>query len=68
MTPKEKAEDLVNKFLPFANDDYYNEHSNAKKCALIAVDELQLQASNQRFGNHLAMQYWLDVEKEIERL
>lgn len=41
MTPKEKAEELVDKYyvtiVSFLNDRMKNE--NAKKCALIAIDE-----------------------------
>ena len=50
MTPKEKAIELVDKFKDYANDFYtdfasqedliYNIKSNAKECALIAVDEI----------------------------
>jgi hypothetical protein len=47
MTPKEKAKDLVDKFLPqIRGADRYNYNLesmnvfNAKQCALIAVDEI----------------------------
>lgn len=42
MTPKEKAEELVNKFYQKVADGAYLEE-NAKDCALIAVDEIMSQ-------------------------
>jgi len=67
MKPKEKANELLDKM---SLDWYCNECHNdfAKECALIAVNELQIQAGDQKWGNYLAMQYWLDVEKELEKL
>ncbi len=50
MTPKEKAEELLNKFKPFAHRSYHGLTSrkqleeeqldNAKECALICVEEI----------------------------
>jgi hypothetical protein len=48
MTPKEKAQELVEKFKPFAHAEWdewdgYNEKTNkenSEECALIAVDEI----------------------------
>tara|TARA_R110000772_G_scaffold141448_1_gene251101 strand:- start:312 stop:521 length:210 start_codon:yes stop_codon:yes gene_type:complete len=65
MKPKEKAEELVDKYKFYLGNEQEN-IKEAKDCALIAVNELQIQAGNQKWGNYLAMQYWLDVEKEIE--
>ena len=73
MTPKEKAEELVDKFF-----NWYPEQDAqfiAKQCALIAVDEL--------IETHNGMQtfllseigylitspdYWQEVKQEIEKL
>jgi len=72
MNYKEQADQMVNEYrmiLMNENTDCGNEilcTTIAVKCALVAVNQLQLQAGNQKFGNYLAMQYWLDVEKEIE--
>jgi hypothetical protein len=81
MTPKEKAEDIINKM--------YKVHSNsaseitfifAKQCALIAVDEVieiisDLDSLNDRTEDNLLTDsidwkyyYWRDVKKEIELL
>ena len=75
MTPKEKAKDLVDKFLPeIRGADRYNynlESMNvfiAKQCALIAVDEIinsrpAITDSQIEYQN-----YWQEVKSEIEKL
>jgi hypothetical protein len=43
MTPKEKAKELFDKFIPLVDIDVRDSNSeinNAKQCALIAVDEI----------------------------
>jgi hypothetical protein len=66
MTPKEKAEQLVDKF-----DDtltYLKSKSKAKQCALIAVDEI-LEAILTLFSEMSAyVIYWQEVKEEIEKL
>jgi hypothetical protein len=73
MTPKEKAEELVDKFkryayYPTTNDDvlFVNQlNYNAKQCALIAVNEI-LNAvtaiADKRYD------YWKEVKQELEKL
>ena len=81
MTPKEKAEELVDKFLPFVDwndlqDDCTNRDwaiRNAKKCALIAVDEIDLLLQNSTpkddpYANLFSLEYWQEVKQEIEKL
>ena len=69
MTPKEKADQLVNVYynsiMSFLTNNMKLE--NAKKCALIAVDEIinsiviiDLTAAENQFT------YWEQVKKEIE--
>lgn len=63
MTPKEKANELVNKYLISTPVPFHIE--DAKKCALIAVDEI--------FDSGLLMmlddeQYWHDVKQEIQKI
>jgi hypothetical protein len=61
MTPKEKAEELVDKF-SFS----CRECDNSKQCALIAVDEIWAALESERvFEQH---DYWQQVKKEIEEL
>jgi hypothetical protein len=67
MTPKEKAKELVYKFddtMEFSTPQRF-----AKKCALIAVDEIinsivifDLTAAENQFT------YWEEVKQEIEKL
>ena len=77
MTPKEKAIELVDKFKDYANDFYtdfasqedliYNIKSNAKECALIAVDEILSFIEDDRKGFSWKT-YYLEVKKEIEKI
>jgi hypothetical protein len=58
MTPKEKAEELVNKFIPLCGMEL-----TEIQCALIAVDELIFNAHN----NYME-KYWQEVKTEINNL
>ena len=67
MTPREKAEELVVKFLKHSRAEKdIKPIQSAKQCALIAVDELiyetQFEVPNIR------QRYWIDVKQEIENL
>jgi hypothetical protein len=69
MEAKEKAEELVLKFLRVENNtpEWFNTHI-AKQCALIAVDEI---INNVLVGIDLAStwgNYWQEVKQEIEKL
>ena len=63
MTPKNKAEELFNKMFCSSRSI---EVEQAKKCALIAVDELiyetQFEVPNIR------QRYWINVKHEINKL
>ena len=63
MIPKEKAEELVNKYLLATPINFYIDDS--KKCALIAVDEIQNLCWN---NNEVGINYWEKVKQEIENL
>jgi len=71
MTPKEKAEELVEAYLKtdFIVFEEYVPVSKemAKQCALIAVDEI---INNDGFTRHddYLTEYWQEVEQEIENL
>lgn len=92
MTPKEKAEELVNKYKPFVYcylgsgmlsnwEDETVILSNAKQCALIAVDEM-LKETNTVIPEEVytdngleviivlnpRIKYWQEVKNEIEKL
>ena len=62
-TPKEKAEELVDSMYGCAEINEYT----AKRCALVAVDEILNLASfyNDTQGE---VTYWTEVKQEIERL
>ncbi len=68
MTPKEKAQELVDKFKKI-NEDYIDNYQSIP-CALISVDEII--ASNpiafDEQDNCIAKQWWQEVKKEIEKL
>jgi len=68
MTPKDKAQELVDKFrneiTSFLGDNM--KKINAKKCALIAVDEiLNINSVDKDFSLSF---YWQDVKDEIQNL
>lgn len=63
MTPREKAEQLLNRFW---FDTTLDELEQAKDCALIAVDEI-ITFGNQA-GIREPMMYWNKVKQEIEKL
>lgn len=71
MTPKEKAFDLMDKFIRFHRNGIYNvvHQDIAKQYALIAVDEIinYLLDSDWALVNNKA-KYWQDVKQEIEKL
>jgi len=69
-TPKEKAKELVNKFYLFTASF---DNDQAKKCALIAVNEILnnfgLRTNGQNFyTEYRAVEYYQEVKKEIELL
>ena len=75
MTPKEKAEQLVDKFMAIKSmklSDYsLIYYPFAKLCALIAVDEIILSNPHSNPFNtdvYSTMGYWQEVKQEIEKL
>lgn len=71
MTPKEKAEELVEKYLfmyrPSLHPPYLKANEAAKQCALIAVDEI-INVINRDMNYQNTYAYFLDVKTEIEKL
>lgn len=70
MKAKEKAEQLLNKYMeidlqPFSDYGHYIEKDVAKKCALIAVDEILLACALETKGK---FEYYLEVKQEINKL
>jgi hypothetical protein len=69
MKPQEKAQELINSFSPHAKnwDCFYDiplDENHAKKCALIAVDEILSLFINECEDTR----YWQEVKNEIEKL
>jgi hypothetical protein len=76
MTPKEKAEELVNKLLESLYDNGSLSFkrilfAKAKQCALIAVD-LAIEAATSFLSQEIAFEkskeYWYNVKIEIVKL
>lgn len=77
MTPKNKANELINKFIPHTKvfheilgwEDYID---SAKQCALIAVDEiisLMIKFHGRHIEDNLTeIEYWEQVKQEINLL
>ena len=71
MTPKEKADELFDKYsYELSNHIFNGTFDIAKECALIAVDEIikQLVPIERAPNNKSAFQYWQEVKQEIELL
>ena len=74
MTPKEKAEELVNKYSTYVvmwAGGIETSKQNVKQCALIAVNEIVkcTKYEEQKFDNdRFAEDFWQEVKQEIEKL
>lgn len=76
MTPKEKAQYLVDKFTPHAygvwdKNGSKEERYHSKQCALIAVDNIITSNPHSNPLNtevYSTMSYWIDVKTEIKKL
>jgi hypothetical protein len=73
MTSKEKAVELVKKFSRFACmgrfECKYERHQNAKKIAIISVDEIINAIDWHEFEvPNKEITYWQEVKQEIEKL
>ena len=68
MTPKEKAQELVQKFnLKPISPIFIMSDEHIKTCALIAIDEIL----EIMYNSEISIQelfYWRDVKHEIEKL
>jgi hypothetical protein len=68
MAPKEKAEELVDKFLQYTPADSEFEYPYAKQCALIAVDEIIIALNYNQWQNTRQIDYYIEVRQEIEKI
>jgi hypothetical protein len=65
MTPKEKAKELRDKYLPIVDYGQTEANNYAKKGALIAVDEILKKHYDDWDNNSI---YWQQVKTEIEKI
>jgi hypothetical protein len=71
MTPKEKAEELVNKYSIWCWNEVVCDYEIAKQCALIAVNEI---INSNPHSNPLntevysTMEWWQEVKLKIQKL
>ena len=66
---RRKAKKLVDRFKEIAStltSDEFSKEIIAKQCALICVDEIELQSKN--WGVISVKRYWQEVKQEIEKL
>jgi hypothetical protein len=68
MTPKEKAQELVLKYLRIENTNDWWSKVPAKQCALIAVDEIFKTGLLEGSTLGINKKYWQQVKTEIEKL
>jgi hypothetical protein len=74
MKPKEKAEELIDKFENYSFmdiDKKISSFNSAKQCALIAVDEIRNILSMPNIPKYYPIvtdEYWEQVKQEIEKL
>jgi hypothetical protein len=71
--PKEKAEELVNKFHKFTYTAVHahktnGEYADAKECAFIAIDEIINILKETVYYKQETFNYWLKVKEEINNL
>ena len=67
MTAKEKAEELVDKFMPHSSGNSNN--NEAKECALIAVDEIIDAIDWHEYEvPNMQLTFWFKVKRKIEEL
>ena len=66
MSAKEKAKELVDNFTFMCKECDYD--WNAKKCALIAVDEILKAVNSDWSFMQKRIDYWNEVKTEIQKL
>jgi hypothetical protein len=68
MTPKEKAEELILKFMRLQEPNYNWFHKGlAKQCALIAIVEI-INSVDDEHVSDIFNERWQQVKKEINKL
>ena len=67
-TPNEKAKDLMNKFISYADDSMASSTDNARNCALLCVNETiaSLRTWENTYMGREQILYFLKVKDELE--
>lgn len=75
MNPKEKAQELIDKFSDYATPTFdeeskFSTYNSSKQCALISVDEIMHVLSILPYGMQYLSEidYWEGVKEEINKL
>jgi hypothetical protein len=73
MTPREKANDILDNFWLMDKVEPMLTEEQAKQCTLIAVDEIIKECYNWNGSDNVQWEtkrfdYWNEVKKEIEKL
>lgn len=66
MTPKEKAKELIEKFKVYSSMYHDGVAENAKKCALILVDEVIQELRQFSPATKDYINWWKEVRREID--
>ena len=65
MTPKERAQKLINKYTLLVPIEFGGMHIDlAKECSIVAVDEIL----DMLIGSLITIEYWQEVKHEINQL
>ncbi len=67
MTPKDKAKELVDKFIPILDYGQTEKFNQAKKCAVICVEEI-IKCTFGKYNSFAHIDYWEKVKQEINKL
>ena len=71
MTPKEKANELIEEYLSL-NDNFnkpiVTDEQDSVKCAIIAVDEIIDELKREPYANYERIVFWQSVKNELELL
>jgi hypothetical protein len=65
---EQKAKELLWKYLPILEGWKYEDSNTAKKCALIAVDEILTALDEHQWQNRNVIEFYFSVKQEIEKL
>ena len=73
MTPKEKAKELVDKFIQYTPVEFEDRYRYAKQCALICVDEVIKEHYYESENKEQLMQisgeaYWEQAKQQARRV